>query len=334
MPLTSPREAAPGPGLWNVTDLDDRLRVTQGQLLINGASAEWDRTMMVLQTPYARHKGRYLEFEFTPDSADKDMDVAWQTDLSGSVDVHEAGIRFAATGQVVVLDGPGLPINPRYDYAGGTSYVGRIYDGGPPTTKAGGSNDWYMYVRPSDEENWSLLWRKPASPSWLTQVYAALNNLDHTGSMNYVRIRESTLLLVHHYSARPVANSFACADADALCEVLVQCPATGTPGMNFRYTDALNYWKLEMDLAASRLDLTKVVAGTPSLVDSVVVSWRTDRLYLLRAVLIGDRITTFVGRQRGPVADDSFSNDAELFGPLGDADYYDLRADVGGELLW
>ena len=52
-PLVTPRLAEPGPGSWNVVDLDGRLAVNLNQLAITGAaSAAFDRTYLENPQPW------------------------------------------------------------------------------------------------------------------------------------------------------------------------------------------------------------------------------------------------------------------------------------------
>ena len=100
MSLSSPREAAPGPGYWTVTDLDSRLTVNRGRLYVSGSSAAYDRTMLYLQTPFARAKGRYVEFGVTPDDAAHAMKLGWQNAASAAEANQEAGLLFDSDGFV------------------------------------------------------------------------------------------------------------------------------------------------------------------------------------------------------------------------------------------
>jgi hypothetical protein len=334
MALASPREASPGPGLWTITDLDSRLSITRSRLDIAGASAGWDRTMLLLQTPYTRHKGRYLECVFTPDFNNRDMTIAWQNAADAHLQYHEAGVRFGGGGYCLITDGNGAYVNVRYPYSAGQQYAVRIYDGGPITNKPGGSGDRYHYIRPTSSEAWTLLWRKPASAAPLTQVYAGLNNIDHSGHVDAVRIRSAQLLTVWGYVSLPVSGQLICQQPDGIAEVEVVSPLTGTATLTFRGDGASNFWSLTMDVDRGELKLSKTVSGVETRVMSMAVPWATNRLYRLRAVMFAGHIRTFAGRVEGPYTDDSFQSDGVAAGVAGSGTFYNLRADASGDLLW
>jgi hypothetical protein len=327
-PLVDPRIAEPGPGVWDVTDLDARLSVAGGALtIVNPASASWDRTMLLLSVPFSRRRGRFLEGQFTPTANNQDQIIGWQKSESALINAHEAGIRFGGGGFVLVADGTEY-VNPLWPYTGGTSYAFRVYDGGAE------QGDFYYYVRATSTTTWTLIWRKRSSASFLTQLWVALNNIGHDGTMSYLRVRNGVIKNVAGFVTHPSTNQDLCGAADGIHEVQVECPASGSPGLVFRKSSSNNLWKLVLNRAGNTLDLIERNAGVDTTRATTAFTWVTGDTYLLRAVTFGDYIRCFLGRTAGPTYTSSFNNTADLTGTLADATYTDLRVDTGGELQW
>jgi hypothetical protein len=334
--LASPRIAEPGPGEWTVTDTDSRMDVSSGKLNFTAGTADWDRCTWLLTTPFGRRKAQYLEAQYTPTAATADHVISWNNSLTGNRSAWEAGVWFGGSGHVCAVDGARRGVNVRYPYTAGTSYVVRIYDGGPfGFSHTGGRGDFFIYIRPASTTLWTLLWRKRASSGWLTQVYAALNNKTAAGSMSWIRIRPGRLPTGSGGIGLPVANQRFVGCMDGIHEVQVVCPSSGVAGLTFRGTDDSNLWKLVMDKDNNRLDLIKREAGTDTTVGSIPETWVAEKIYTLSAVTFGDYIRCFLGRAEKSYTTSTFNNTAELSGNLDNAEYFNLRCDRGNtELQW
>jgi hypothetical protein len=336
MALESPRRAQPGPGTWTIVDTDSRMDVSSGKLNYSSGTADWDRATWLLDTPFYRRKAVFLEAQFTPTAATKDHAITWNNSASPNRASWEAGVWFASDGYVRVVDGKNSGVNIRYPYSAATSYVVRVYDGGPISfTASGGRGDFYCYIRPASDDTWTLLWRKPASAGSLTQIYAALNNKDAAGSMSWVRIRQGKLPLLAGGVGAPVTDQKVVGGASGIHSVTVVCPSSGTAGLTFRGTDDSNLWKLVLDKDNNRLDLIKREAGADTTVGSIPETWVTEKLYTLTAVTWGNYIRCFLGRNERSFTTSSFNNTGDLSGVLGSAEYFNLRVDRGEtELQW
>lgn len=336
MPLEDPRRAEPGPGHWQVRDLDQRLDVTGGQLLVTGSSTAFDRTSLLLDRSFTRRRGRYLEMEWTATSYG-DQVLAWQKSNSAGQVAWECGVRWTSDGYLGAVDDRSGYVNARYPYSLATSYIVRVYDGGPFSfTASGGRGDFFVYVRPASSSFWFLLWRKRASSSALTELYAAYNNKSAVGSSSWVRIRPAKLPTLGAGVALPVSFQKVCGGgADGLSEVVAPAPASGVAGLTFRGTDANNLWKLVMNVTAQTLDLYRRAGGVDTLVDSLPQTWQPLKPYVLAALTFGNEIRTFVGREEKMYLTHAFNNTADQSGVLDNCEYYNLRVDRSNlELQW
>jgi hypothetical protein len=321
-PLSNPRICEPGPGTFNVVDLDARLSVNFGALTFAGASAVWDRTYLYSTMGFARRAGRYLEFEFTPQNLEY-MRVGWQRASNGLIGDNDAMIYFGGGGFINVVDGID-PVSPFYPYAAlTTSYRCRVYD-----TGAG----YHYYVQEAPGTSWTLLWRKTNTNAPLFAIYPAIQNIGLQGTMQWFRIKNGALKPPVAFIAAPANNQTSCGAADGITEVALTVPAAGSPGLVFRQSDAANFWKLVLNRAGNQLELVKVVAGAATTVATSAFTWATGDTQLLRVVHFSDKLRCFLGNIAGPIATDSFNQTAAQIGTLADTTYLRLRCDTGGSL--
>ena len=322
-PLTNPRLSEPGPGTFDVVDLDGRLAVAGGALTFAGASAAWDRTYLSCPIAWSRKRGRFLEWQFTPTNVG-DMTVAWQKSASGLINGHEAGLRIGGGGFVLAQDGLD-PVAVQWPYTAGTPYAFRVYDEG---------TEFLLYARAVSSSTWTLLWRKRLSASPLVTLFIGLNNIALTGTFDYLRVRNGKIKGPAAFVAAVAVNQDVCGAADGLHEVEITAPSSGSPALVFRKTDADNLWKLVLNRAGNTMDLVKVALGTPTTVGTTAIPWTTGERYVFRALTFADKIRTFLGRAAGTLATDGFNQTAMLAGTLADARYDNLRVDTGGNLTW
>jgi hypothetical protein len=249
--------------------------------------------------------------------------VGWNRAADGSIGQNEALIYIGGGGYVNCIDGLNA-VGVLYPYVTGTSYRFRIYDTG------GG---FLYYVSADGGANWKLLWEKTDSATAL--LYPAVNNHSLTGSMEYVRVRNGRLRApVVAVSSPPAGLELDGGSADGIFQVTLPAPASGTPLLRFRGTDASNGWQLAMDVGAGLLALRKVVAGATTTVGTIAVGWVTGQEYLLRAVCFGSSIRCFLGNSSGPTATDTFNQTATRLGTGSAGSYTALKAQTGGTLEW
>ncbi len=320
--------------MWNVQDLDSRLTINRGRLYSTASSVAWDRTSLLLETPFARHKGRYVEFSVTPDASPVRGEFGWQNSGSAFQAYTECAVGFGPNGTLLVFDGGTGTIDTGYPYAANTTYVIRVYDGGPVSLTAGGGGDFFCYVRPGTQASFDFLWRKPAGTAPLTVLYVGFNNASLSGYVDWVRIRNAAVQLAWGYVALPVSGQSMCVAADGLLAVLVEAPATGTMTVTFRGDGGTNFWSLVMDVDRQALDLIKTVSGVSTRVMSMAIPFRPLKLYELKVFTFGSVIRTFSGRVPGPYTTDSFGAGNLVGGIVGAANCFNFRDDAGGNLLW
>src|SRR4051794_37300450 len=278
-PLANPRICEPGPGTFNVVDLDGRLSVNFGALTFAGASAAWDRTYLYSTMGFARHAGRYLESEFTPQNLDY-MRVGWQRAANGLIADNDAMIYIGGGGFINVIDGID-PVSPLYPYAAlTTSYRFRVYDTG---------DGYHYYVQEAPSPGWTLLWRKTNTNARLFAIYPAIQNIALQGTMQWFRIADGRLKPPVAFLAAPAMGQASGGAADGITEVSLTVPAAGSPGLVFRRSDAANFWKLVLDRAGNQLALIKVVASVATTVATSPFTWATGDTHLLRVVHFGDK---------------------------------------------
>jgi hypothetical protein len=319
-PLVTPRLAEPGPGMWNVVDLDGRLAVNLNQLAITGGgSAAWDRTYLENPQPWARKAGRLLEFKYAPISAGNAR-IGWQSAPGGLVASNLAMLQYENSGPYLqVRDEQGtIPVNfPTA--AGASGQLCRIYDTG--------TEFLFFVADPLVSSHYFYpLWRKTSTRSGRADIYHAIQNYDQQFTMDYLRIREGWLPKPTAHLVDPAAGQLALCGADGYCEVQVTTPASGTAELRFRYQDSLNYWRAELNIAGSTLKLVKKIAGTDTTLGTTAVTWTTGEPVTLKAVFFGTAIRIFYGRLAGTATTSANLQSAALCGTGAAATYRDLIA--------
>jgi hypothetical protein len=321
-PLVIPRLAEPGPGSWNVVDLDGRLAVNLNQLAITGAgSAAFDRTCLENPQPWERKAGRFVEFKVAPLNAGN-MRVGWQSAPGGLIAGNLALVEWDAGGVINVRDDlAAVAVQYPYTAPGSVQHV-RIYD----------TRDGFLYyvADHSTPSTWQPLWHKTASPARLAAVYLAIQNKDQQFTMDYFRVLDGVLPPPAAFLADPAPGELTCGGANALVSVEVTTPAAGNAELWFRVADSQNYWKLVQNTAGGTLDLAKVVAGVTTTVGTTAFTWTAGEPATLTALCFGDKIRTFYGRSSGPTTTDAFNQTAALtgVGPAGTCRR--LRCDAAG----
>jgi hypothetical protein len=321
-PLPNPRVCEPGPGTLTRQDLDNRMSVNFGALVFAGASATWDRTYLFSQQGFTRLPGRFLECELTPQNFDY-LRVGWQRASNGLIADNDALIYVGGGGFINVIDGLD-PISPLYPYVLlSTSYRFRVVDTG---------DGYHYYVQEAPSNNWTLIWRKTNTNARLFAIYPAVQNIALQGTMQWLRVGNGRLKPPVALIVRPAVNEASCGAADGISEVELDVPAAGAPGLVFRQSDAVNFWKLVIDRAGNQIALVKVVAGVATTVGTTPFPWLTGDPVRLRVVHFGDKIRCFLGNSAGPVVTDGFNQAALGIGTLADTTYRRLRCDTGGVL--
>jgi hypothetical protein len=320
-PLANPRICEPGPGALHGHDMDARMSVNFGALTFAGASAAWDRTYLFSggQT-WSRRAGRYLEAEFTPLNIGY-MRVGWQQSQTGLISGNLAMIYFSGSGNIEVVDDLDV-MQCSYPYAAGVaSYRFRVVDTG---------DGFLYYVQTAPATGWTVVWHKPLSRSRLDTLWLAIQNIDLTGTMQWLRVG-SAPLRPPSLVRQPAHNEIICGSADCLVDATLTGIASGAPGLVYRYSDAANYWRAIFDISAGQIKLIKKVAGVDTTVASAAFSY-PGTWTKLRVVCFGNYHRVFVAQTRLLAATDAFNSTAEGVGTLADVTYKDLRCHTSGPL--
>ncbi len=323
-PLSAqPRICEPGPGVLQWLDLDGRLSVNFGALTFTGASGAWDRTALHTEfQSWARRRGRYLEFEWTPLVNDS-MRVGWQRGSTLLIADSLAMIYFGGGATVNVVDEQDT-METGYPYSAATySYRCRVVDTG---------TGFLYYIRRSIDTDWTVLWHKPLSMSRLTPIRIGIQNIAQTGTMQYLRIGNAPLR-PPSIIRQPANNELYCGAASGLLDVTFLTPASGAPGLIYRYQDAQNYWRVEIDKTAGEVQLIKKVANADTTVATYADEPNTGDTVRLRILFFGSSHRVFIAQNRVIAATDAALSTAEGIGTLGGGvTYTDLRFDSSGAL--
>jgi hypothetical protein len=322
-PVTTPRLAEPGPGLWNVVDLDNRLAVNLNQLAITGAaSAAYDRTYLENPSPWKRQSGRFLEHKVACLNAGN-MRYGWQGAPGGLVAANLAMFQHENTGPYLqVRDELGtVAVNYPVTAPGSVQHT-RIYDTG---------QDFLFFVSDHSASNyWYPLWRKTSQRSSLLEVYHAIQNYDQQFTMDYCRAQEGWLPKPTVHLVDPGVSQLANCGADGYAEVQVVTPSSGVSELRFRYQDSSNYWRVEQNIAGGTLKLIKRIAGVETTVGTTAVNWTTGEPVRLIALFFGSNIRCFYGRLAGTATSDSALSTKSLVGTGAAGVYRDLLAYAAG----
>jgi hypothetical protein len=316
-PVITPRLAEPGPGMWNVVDLDGRLSVNLNQLSITGgASAGYDRTYLENPSPWQRQVGRLLEWRYVAIS-DGGSRLGWQKTAGGLVADNLAMIEY--TGGVVKIRDELGQIGVDYPAAAVAAKRFRIYDLG---------EDFLFYVGSGSstfDGLWTPLWRKSAHRSKLADIYLAYQNYDQQFTLDSVRVQRSAWVPSPSlHVVDPAPSQHGDSGADGLSSVTITTPSSGTNELRFRYQDNVNHWRLVLNKTGGTLDLVKTVASVDTTVGTTSVTWTAGEPVILTALHAGSSIRTFYGRVAGTATTSSQFNTATGIGVGSAGTYRDL----------
>jgi hypothetical protein len=317
-PLVTPRLAEPGPGMWNVVDLDGRLAVNLNALAISGAgSAAFDRTYLENPQPWQRHAGRFIEHRVTLLNAGN-MRLGWQSAGGGLVADNLAVFEYDSTSVLKIRDEQGQ-IAIDYPYTVASAHHLRIYDTG--------TDFLFFLALHAAPTLWYPLWRKTASRSKLAHVYHAIQNKDQQFTLDWCRVQSHSQGWVPPpalHVVDPAPSQHGDSGADGLTSVTITTPASGTNELRFRYQDNVNHWRLVLNKTGGTLDLVKTVASVDTTVGTTSVTWTAGEPVILTALHAGSSIRTFYGRVAGTATTSSQFNTATGIGVGSAGTYRDL----------
>lgn len=266
-PLASPHTAEPGPGVWNITQLDGQFSIASGEL-INSAQATpaINDLRLVSQSAYARAAGLCLMTEirgeigsgssrtFIPTFSSSSTNT---TNDIGRVSWVEGGnvFQFVASGQVA-----NLPTASRSIY-----YQIAIVQ------KAAGAS---LFVKGGAFSEWTLLWTFNAGTT--SPGYVHVNPFESISFVKWVRLIGlaangfSVWSDDYGIATQRVAGSVSAGqafthEANCLIEYTVTTvPSAGTMQVDFRQQDDSNKWAIQIN-SSGDISLQEYVApGAPT----------------------------------------------------------------------
>jgi hypothetical protein len=334
-PFADPKLCEPGPGSWRVSDAGLNMTTNLGSLVYAGAMpGAWDVCMLISTLPFARHPGRYLEFEFTPNTAAAYVRVGFNRASNPTIQENEATVYIGGGGFINVTDGLDV-VAPLYPYSLGTSYVFRIYD-------TGSGFRYYVRTTLGGTSAWTLLWERETSLTHLTTLYPCFNNHSQTGTVDYVRVRQGLLKPAILTAFTPGKAWYGQGAADGLLTCTVLAPRNADRSLYFRVADSANYWRAKMDTTLGNYDLVRCVAGVETVVATTAVTWASGTLYELKVLTFGTYIRCFWGINSGPTFTSAANQTATLCGlapatgtapTANDGDFTRFTFQTGGALL-
>lgn len=323
-PMASPRAGEPGPGSFDLTDLDGRLSVAGGALKYDTLpSTGWDRTIAACSTSFTRAAGLCLGIQNVV-SGYGYATFGWMTARAGTIANREAAISPDNDQTLHVTDGL-TDLLTGFSQTAGLKYDYRIY-----CTRDG----FLYYAKAATSSTWALLWYKTLAASRLSTLYAAANLHTQPGQITRFEVRARRLKPPQLSAARPGPGALFAGAANGVLDGTVLAVAGAQRGLLFRYQDASNYWKLVIDASANQLQLIKVQGGAASTIGATAFTPPVGDRVNLRVQLNGATIRTYSGTTAGPATTSTTFQLATLAGTDTGAadDYRELVMQTGGVL--
>lgn len=287
-PLASPRTAEPGPGTLTLVQADGEFSISDGKLAFPAQTTPAWGDQGFYGGGFSRIAGRALMASYTATVSIKTSYVlAWSSSQTiagiGAVNLDTAFLfinvanRIYSTeqGSIFDLNGPVWAIDTAYDLA----LVLR-------------SSGAFFFIKGGTFVNWTLLWINTAAAA--ATVYPAFKNFDHSGSFDYLRVRDLPAPFSSDYGiasvnqATPTSGTSYTATADAIHDLTLTAPnpLADEAGLRYRYTDDDNCWKAYYNSAgAARLD--SVSAGSATNRISVAAVIAAGATQTIRAIAEG-----------------------------------------------
>lgn len=264
-PLASPRACEPGPGTLHVNDSSNRLSITAGEVVPDGATVGTNNPGFYVNAGYARAAGLALKTRVQRVSAygadaNKTLSplaCAWSTVVNSTNLAQMSGFSFSNVGRFYVFALSTTPVSLLEADADDTYFTFASVLRGTGVLHF--INNKLAFVHPF------------GSTATLYPQIGSLSANRNPPRVDYIRIAQLTGSWQDDFgvATQRLAGSRSASDAfthaaDCILEFTVTTlPSSGTIQIAFRRQDANNYWLLEVT-SGGTLNLREVVSGTPT----------------------------------------------------------------------
>jgi hypothetical protein len=286
-PMTTPRNAEPGPGVLNLTDTSNKLSIVSTELLLPSMTTANTDPRIFTSVTHARSTGRALYFSFQQ-LADTVYFYGWRssdTALPNSFAISKQGVWS--------IRGASLNANTPYTPADATQYRMVLLNnsiGGLVVVKGGAFTEWTL-----------LYPFKDATYAAMANVYAGI------GGGASANVKTDTMKIVDLPAPfttdyGPATNRVAVPGVDEvttqIANAIVEMTWTAVTGETFelsvRRTDDNNRWIIRGSQAGSTVKLIQMEAGVETERATAAQTWTNGTNYRVVVIMNGNNIWAYV----------------------------------------